>query len=106
MTTGLDTRVVEEGMGMVLSDEAVATGMIEEVYEEVSVSSFSELAIVPFQTTWQDFVLILFGTWVQRWSWESRTKKPGKVALPTAVSWVRKFAACWLIKNARDWKKT
>jgi hypothetical protein len=67
-----------EGTRMVDEDKTADKGVMEDVYVYVRVLtvSCSKPPIVPFQTTLQDSVLNEFGTWSQKWSWESRTKKP------------------------------
>jgi hypothetical protein len=96
----------EEGMGMGMVDKVATRGVIEEVYMGEFMFACSGPPIVPFHTTWQDSVLNDDGAWLQKWSSESRTKKPGKVALPVVVSRERRFEAFSFTENARDKKTT
>jgi hypothetical protein len=60
-----------------------------------------EPPISPSQTISQDFVFKLFGTWSQKWSLESRTKKPaGRETLPVRMRPERKASACAFMENA------
>ncbi len=88
----LSAMEVREGRAVVVRADEVATAIdvvvLGERYSMVLFVTGTEdvllsvLEIVPFQTGRQDFVLSALGTWSQKWSFEPRTKKPVREALP------------------------
>lgn len=86
----------------------VVVGAREIVVDGMSdVVPLPEPPISPSQTISQDFVFKLFGTWSQKWSLESRTKKPvGRERLPVRMRPERKLSACALTENASAWNTT